>query len=64
MLEMNTMFNSGPWKWIILLLVIVSQASTQVQVMKGKILSYNLLVGLTNDFFPFAEDISKVRYMR
>lgn len=58
------MLNSGPWKWIVLILIILSISGKSVSDMKEVILSYNFLVGISNDFYSHDDKMAKVAYMK
>lgn len=61
---MRLIFNSGPWKWILFACIFLSFSGQALQETKQAILNYNLLAGINNDFYPYAENMKKVTFIR
>jgi hypothetical protein len=58
------MFNTGPWRWIMLFFLWLSTAGQQWDAMSKVILKYNLLFGLQNDLYDDGNGLSKLKYLR
>ena len=58
------MYTTGPWRFIVMIMVLVSTIAPQWHRLKYVILNFNFQFGLTNDLFLYKDDISKLKYMR
>jgi len=60
----RTMFNKGPWKWIVCVLLVVSASGNAFTEVSDIILDYNLVVGIENDLFGYEDKVDKITFMR